>query len=92
MKMHPSDYRELSRYLSAATRPAPTVQLRWDFFVAYTPYSFISHLYSYLNDNHIDTALRKLFAGFERKAIADAFGVSELLLDCGVSNRSDPIE
>jgi len=27
----------------------------------------------------------------ERKAIADAFGVSESLLDCGVSNRFDPI-
>jgi hypothetical protein len=37
-------------------------RLRWDYFSAatYLDFDFIGELYKTLNDNHIDTALRKI--------------------------------
>ncbi len=42
------------------------VRFRWDLFFASTNTSFRSALYDYLNDAHIDTALRRIVKPIER--------------------------
>ena len=42
----------------------PNERLRWDLFWLTTDPWTITHLYEYLNDNHIDTALRKICQDF----------------------------
>ena len=41
-------------------------RFRWDLFRASTTVSFRSALYDYLNDTHIDTALRRIVKPIER--------------------------
>jgi hypothetical protein len=52
-------------------RPAkdPEMRLRWDLFHKATPSFWICDvLYPYLNDSHIDSALRSIVAEIEAKA------------------------
>lgn len=35
-------------------------RLRWDLFSSFVPHAFVEKLYEYLEDIHIDTALKKI--------------------------------
>jgi hypothetical protein len=64
-KIRPDDYEALRlALLGSGIEHATTVRERWD-ALARTPAAFqlSLKLYSYLNDDHIDTALRKIVAG-----------------------------
>jgi hypothetical protein len=73
MKMKPADYELLEKEITAFLEKHPTLQeeymqrglsekrFRWDILykLSLSPY-ICTNLYGYLNDEHIDSALRKI--------------------------------
>lgn len=43
------------------------MRLRWDVLYGQVPYAFTANLYKYVNDTHIDTALRRIIHDFEKE-------------------------
>ena len=59
MKMNDKDFEALRDALSGQEM-GTTERDRWDALWRFSPTGFMARLYRYLNDNHIDTALRRL--------------------------------